>query len=112
MVKLCGTILKPGIHGHLFCTSLQFGQRHRVLSKESEEKAFVHDDWEQGLENKETRVNPLFEVESIFLHYTWDVRTYHKNLSAPKGHDTTVFKHAVHFWSTVMSCEGLLGQLY
>lgn len=60
----CGTVLKPERPGHQLGMLLYSGECYPDLWMESEEEEIVHEDRKQGLQNKETRVSPVFGLET------------------------------------------------
>lgn len=74
-------VIKPGAHGHLSCSSLQFALWYKyLLSQFTEDRTSVSSEHENlGSENEESEAiekQPVFGIDTSALHYTRAVRSY------------------------------------
>lgn len=81
----------------LFLHGAAAGPWYRTLLKELEEEDILHDEEEQVLQKRETRMSPVIEVDSTTLQYTWELRRYLKDPNARNSLHTSVYQNSVHF---------------
>jgi len=97
-VKLCSDILKPGGHGVIFCSSLQFHLWFfKLLSAEEEVP-----DFESDTTGTIKKMEKIFQVESQPLTFvSQPARVVSKKHSSLHHHSVT--EQAIHFWRKGLS---------
>lgn len=70
MLRLCGAFLKPGDGAICFSQRCSLDSATWCCPKSFEEKEIVHDDGEQGLQKRETRVEHFFKGDSFPPQFT------------------------------------------
>lgn len=80
------------------CLALQPGQWYWALSKEPEEGKIVQNHEEEGLQKRDYRGCPVFEMELIPTQYSRTVGGDHNNLNVRRAQHTNDSEPAVSSW--------------
>lgn len=106
MARCLSGILKPGTHGHIFCSTLQFVVRYKVLCNKKRDVAKLKidametDGGEKDKEEEQAKVVkvPVFEVESAALCYIYVPGNYSQPTRILHVVYTSIVETAIQFW--------------
>lgn len=116
LARVPGDVIKPGAHGHMLCSALQFDLWYKALALKKEERAGTRNDHgdadsrEQG--QWEYRASTgIWDVNSA-LHYVLAVENNQLTTARRRAAYSSVVEMANHFWHLGASWGELLGHAH
>lgn len=104
--------MRPGIHFHLFCSSLQFGKWLKMLPRAREKKEANGDGGESiATKNGQGKGKRAGGVLGVPLHYTRKEGSMMTKIFCRNSHYVNFHKQSVHIWRKLASYIDILNHL-
>lgn len=102
MAMIQGDAMKPGTHGHLYCSSLQFFFRYKAMVSEFTEERTTIDSYQEnsGSESEESATvekQEVFEIETTALDYTSAVGNHQQRIATKRAAYRLGVEMAIYF---------------